>query len=392
MTVSERNTARGFDAAFAGHRGLDLVRGEGSFVFDRAGRSFLDATSMYGVASLGHAHPALAAAISRQASQLVACFASYGNDQRDGLLARLQRLAAPLERAFLCNSGTEAVEAALKIARRASGRPGVVALGGAFHGRTLGALSATFRSKHRDAFRPLLDGFVHVRPGDADALDRALDENVGTMIVEVIQGEGGVRPVDPEYLRMARELCRERGVLFCVDEVQTGIGRTGEWFAHTRHELDPDIVCLAKGLGGGVPIGATLFREEHSPGVGAHGSTFGGNPLACAAATAVIDTLDERDRMGEVAENGARLLELLEELLVSAEVQGVRAVRGAGLMIGIELAGPAIPIQKRLQEQGFLVLGAGPRVLRLLPPLTTPWVELERLAHAITSTIQEVSV
>ena len=375
------------DAAFAGFRGLELVRGEGPFVFDAAGRRYLDATSMYGVASLGHAHPALAAALSAQANTLVSCFASYGNDRRSALVERLSRLLEPLDRFYLCNSGTEAVEAALKVARAQTNRAGVVALSGAFHGRTLGALSATFRGKHREAFQPLLEGFRHVRPGDLEALDEALaDGATGLFLVEVVQGEGGVRPIDGEFLRAAQAMCRERGVLFGVDEVQTGVGRTGRWFAYREHGLDPDLVCLAKGLGGGVPIGALGFRSSlGSLATGSHGSTFGGNPLACAAALAVLDELERGDWIAAVARNGERLIERLRTGLAGSD--RVRAVRGRGFLVGLELALPSPPVQKALQERGFLTLGAGPRVLRLLPPLITPPEELDRLADAV---IEEV--
>ena len=382
MTTTTLRRPR-FDAGFAGYRGLDVVRGEGPFVFDAEGRRYLDATSMYGVASLGHGHPDLAVAVSEQAHNLVSCFASYGNDRREQLFEALQRITG-LDRFFLCNSGTEAVEAAIKLARRATGRPGVVALSGAFHGRTLGSLSATFRGKHRDAFQPLLDGFTHVRPGDAEGLDAALGPAVGMLLVEIVQGEGGVRPVDAAFLRTARTLCRERGILFAVDEVQTGVGRTGDWFAYAPLDLDPDLVCMAKGLGGGVPVGALGFRESVARlDVGSHGSTFGGNPLACAAALCVLETIERDGLLAQVKENGSRLLELFEGLLQRRGQSAVREVRGAGLMVGIELFESAVPLQQRLQEAGFLVLGAGPRVLRLLPPLVTPWEELERLAHAI---------
>ena len=370
------------DAGFSGHRGLNIVRGEGAHVFDDEGRRYLDATSMYGVASLGHAHPAISAALVEQSARLIACFASYGNDRRTELQNQLAELLAPLDKIFLCNSGTEAVEAAIKIARASTGRTEVVALTGAFHGRTLGSLSATSRSKHRDAFEPLVPGFTHVRMGDLDALDQALNERVGLFIVEVVQGEGGVKPLGHDYLRAASALCKERGILFAVDEVQTGFGRTGRWFAYQHAELEPDLVCMAKGLAGGVPIGAVAFnsaRASLSP--GSHGSTFGGNPLSAAAALAVLKTLRDESLVERAATHGTRLLTLSNELLAS--VDSVRAIRGQGLMVGIELKVSAVPLQRALQDRGFLVLGAGPRVLRLLPPLTTSWEELETLARAI---------
>lgn len=374
------------DAGFAGHRGLVLTRGEGCHVIDDAGRCYLDATSMYGVASLGHAHPALTTAIAEQAGTLISCFASYANDRRAELQARLVELLDPLDRIFLCNSGTESVEAAIKVARATTGRSGAVALIAGFHGRTMGALSATFRPRHKDAFGPHLAGFTHVRPGDLEALDAALTEDVGLVLVEVVQGEGGVRPLDGAYLRAVQALCRERGALFAVDEVQTGVGRTGRWFAYRHHGLDPDLVCLAKGLGGGVPIGALAFRASQVDlAAGSHGSTFGGNPLSAAAAIAVLDALAAEGLVERAADHGRRLVERLDTLLEGSSI--VRAVRGLGLMIGIELTVASAPIQRRLQQRGFLVLGAGPRVLRLLPPLTITWDELEGLATAVAEEV-----
>ena len=268
------------DAGFAGFRGLTLLRGEGSFVTDSCGKRFFDGTSMYGVASLGHGHAGLAAALSTQAQTLISCFGSFANNRRTELQLRLTNLLSPLDRIFLCNSGTEAVEAAIKMARATTGRSQTVALTGAFHGRTLGALSATFRGLHRDAFGPLVTGFTHVRPGDLEALDAALSDQVALFLFEPVQGEDGVKIIDSNYLLEAQRICRERGILFVADEVQTGIGRTGLMFGYQHADLEPDVVCLAKGLGGGVPIGAVAFRgEQVNLNGGSHGSTFGGNPL-----------------------------------------------------------------------------------------------------------------
>jgi acetylornithine/LysW-gamma-L-lysine aminotransferase len=387
--VSQPADALSLDAGFSGSRGLSLVRGEGVWVFDDAGRRYLDATSMYGVASLGHAHPALAEALATQAGRLVSCFASYENDRRTALFERLFARLAPLDRFFLCNSGTEAIEALLKLARAVTGRPGVVALAGAFHGRTFGALSATFRSKHRDAFQPLLTGFRHVRPGDTAALAEALSAgDVGLFLAEVVQGEGGVRPIDGAFLREAQELCRAHGVVFGVDEVQTGIGRTGRWFAFQHHDISPDAVCLAKGLAGGVPMGALAFRSSLGKlEAGQHGSTFGGNPLACAAACAVLDTVEAEGLCERAARLGEGLLARFREELAPGPDRPVREVRGRGLMLGLELAEASAPVQRRLQERGVLALGAGLRVLRLLPPLVIGEDEIDLLA---TSVIEEL--
>ena len=376
------------DAGFAGNRGPEIVRGRGAFVFDATGRRYLDATSMYGVASLGHAHPELARAIGHQAGQLVSCFASFGNDRRAALQARLARILAPLDRFFLCNSGTEAVEAAIKVARSTTGRPGVIALSGGFHGRTMGALSATHQPRHRDVFQPLLEGFCHVRAGDLERFETALDETVGLVIVEPIQGEGGVRVLDDRYLREVAHRTKQAGALLAIDEVQTGVGRTGRMFGFQHAGLEPDLVCLAKGLGGGVPIGALAFRDgQVNLRGGAHGSTFGGNPLACAAALTVLEVIERDGLVERAAELGSHLLARLRDGMQPGQGR-VRDVRGRGLMIGIELVDSAVPVQRALQERGFLVLGAGPRVVRLLPPLVTPQEELDRLAAALEETIR----
>lgn len=390
MSISTTITSPGtasHDVRFSGHRGIHIVRGSGAYVWDDEGRRYLDATSMYGVASIGHAHPAVARAVAEQAGRLVSCFASYGNPQREELCARLARLLAPLDRIFLCNSGTEAVEAAIKIARSRTGRRGVVALSGGFHGRTFGALSATHRSSHREAFEPLVPGFVHVPRGDIEALEAALDASIGLLLLEVVQGEGGVQPLQRDYLRRAQALCNERGVLLCIDEVQTGCGRTGAWFAHRHHDLDPDLVCVAKGLAGGVPIGAVALRAELAglP-TGSHGSTFGGNPLSCAAANATLRVIESEGLVERARDLGLWLDAQLRDRLLPLE--RVTRVRSSGLMVGIDLRGRAAPVQRALQQRGFLVLGAGPSTLRLLPPLV---VEERSLAELIDALVEVLS-
>ena len=388
MSTSTTTAPSVHDAGFAGSRGLQLVRGEGPWVFDADGRRYLDATSMYGVAGLGHAHPALAEAVAEQARTLVSCFSSYANDRRNALLDRLAALLAPLDRVFLCNSGTEAVEAAIKVARLATGRPGVVSFARGFHGRTFGAWSATARGAQREEVAPLLEGFRQVRPGDRAALEAELARgDVGLVLTEIVQGEGGVHPLDAADLRHAQDAARAAGALFGVDEVQTGIGRTGRWFGYRHHDLDPDLVTLAKGLGGGVPIGALAFRSAlgRLP-VGSHGSTFGGNPLACAAALATLDVVDREHLVAAADALGQRLVRRLHQACGAT----IREVRGLGLMLGVELHGASVPVQRLLQERGFLVLGAGRRTLRLLPPLITPEAELDRLADAVARAIADV--
>lgn len=368
-------------------RAVALVRGAGSRVWDAEGREYLDLASGHGVANIGHAHPRITSALERQASTLVTCPGTYANDRRAELLVRLTRLLpGGLERIFLCNSGTEAVEAALKFARISTGRPGVVAAMRGFHGRTFGALSATWDRKYRAPFEPLVPGFGHVPFGKLDAVGAVLDEETACVLVEVVQGEGGVHPGTGEYLLGLRDLCESRGALLIVDEVQTGFGRTGAMFACDHHGLAPDLLCLGKALGGGLPMGAVAMGPrvaELAPGV--HGSTFGGNPLACAAALASLDVLEEEQLAARAREHGQAFLARLRAL----ESPAVREIRGLGLMIGIELKTRVTPYLEDLLERGILALPAGATVLRLLPPLNTPLPDLERALGVLTELLLE---
>jgi N2-acetyl-L-lysine aminotransferase (EC 2.6.1.-) len=322
-------------------RGITLVRGAGAHVWDSDGRRYLDCTAAYGVASLGHCHPAVVAAISQQAATLIACSGSFGNDQRAWLYADLARvLPSGLTRVFFCNSGAEANEAALKFARLTTGRYGVVAARRGFHGRTAGALTATWEPKYREPFEPLLPGFTYVPYNDEAALEAAITDNIGAVILEVIQGEGGVRPATTAFLHRAYELCRERGALLILDEVQSGFGRTGTFFACEAIGITPDILTLAKGIASGFPMGAVALGERVgrlSP--GQHGTTFGGGPLACAAARATLQVMVETNLPAQVARLGALFLERLRAL----PSRRIQEVRGRGFMIGIELTEPAAP-------------------------------------------------
>ncbi len=360
-------------------RDLALVRGQGAHVWDADGHRYIDCVGGHGVSILGHCHPQVTDAICQQAARMVTCPGIFYNDQRAALLARLAQITG-LERAFLCNSGTEAVEGALKFARLSTGRTGIVATMRGFHGRTMGALSATWEKKYREPFMPLVPGFVHVPYDNLERMERAISDETAAVLVEVVQGEGGVRPGSGEYLRGVRELCDERGALLIVDEVQTGFGRTGRWFAFQHHDLRPDLLCLAKGIAGGVPMGAVMIGP-HVQGIhsGVHGSTFGGNPLACAAALASIDVIEAQDLPAQAAEKGAYLLEHLSAM----DATVIREVRGLGLMIGIELRTRVQPYLQALIEEGVLALPAGPTVLRLLPPLTIEYADLDLVLAAL---------
>ncbi len=361
-------------------RSFAFVEGVGAVLRDAAGREFIDCAAGQGVANLGHAHPAVVAAISEQARRLITCPESYYNDRRAQLMARLAGLAPGLERVYLCNSGTEAVEAALKFARYSTGRTAIVAAMRGFHGRTFGALSATWSKKYRTPFEPLVPGFSHVPYNNADALAEAVTEETAAVILEVIQGEGGVHPGIPKYLQTAQQICEARGALLIIDEVQTGYGRTGAMLALEHHNLTPDLVCLAKSMAGGLPMGAVLMGprvRDLSPGL--HGSTFGGNPLACAAALAVLNVM-KSDRLAEqAARKGAWLLDTLREI----DSSQIREVRGLGLMVGIELKSKVAPILQRLADDGVIALSAGMTVLRLLPPLVITDDQLEQVIQTI---------
>ncbi len=364
-----------------------LVRGEGARVWDVEGREYIDCTSGHGVAVLGHAHPALVRAVAGQAERLMTCPNGFYNDQRARLLAELVRIAPPgLNRAFLCNSGAEAVEGALKFARLATGRTKVVAAMRGFHGRTFGALSATWRKEYRKPFEPLVPGFTFVPYNRLESMEEAVDEQTAAVILEVVQGEGGVVPGDPAYLQGVQSICRERGALFIVDEVQTGFGRTGRMFACQHYGLEPDLMCVAKGIAGGVPMGAVLMGDR----VGTlpkkvHGSTFGGNPLACAAALAVIHTLETEDLPGRAARLGRRLMDGLRAIPSPL----IRQVRGLGLMVGVELRVRVGPLLAALAQVGVLALTAGPTVMRFLPPLVITEEEIDAVVERVEAILMK---
>lgn len=365
-------------------RPLVIVRGEGARLWDADHNEYIDCAGGQGAANVGHANPQVAHAVAEQAATLISCPEMFYNDKRALLEERLCRLAG-FPRVFLCNSGTEAVEAALKFARLVTGRTGFVATMRGFHGRTMGALSATWEKKYREPFEPLVPGFTHVAYNNLTALENAVDESTAALIVEVVQGEGGVTPGRADYLLGAQAICRERGALLIVDEVQTGFGRTGRMFAFQHHGLQPDLLCLAKSISGGVPMGATLVGES----IGklppsAHGSTFGGNPLSCAAALAAIDFIESNHLPERAAELGAWFIEALREI----QSPLIREVRGLGLMAGIELRQKVTPYLQALMRRGVLALPAGLTVMRFLPPLVIQKTDLEKVVAEVTEVLR----
>ena len=363
---------------------LTIVRGQGASLFDADGVEYLDCASGHGVANLGHAHPKIAEALYKQASTLITLFESFPNDQRALLMTKLTALVPGLDRVFFCNSGTESVEAAFKFARISTGRKNIVATMRAFHGRTYGSLSATFNKKYREGFEPLVPGFSHVPYNNLEALEKAVTAETAAVILEVVQGEGGVYPASLEYIQAVRQICDERGALLIVDEIQTGFGRTGKMFAIQHFDVIPDLLTCAKSLAGGVPMGAVLIGQNIknlTPGV--HGSTFGGNPLSCAAANAALDVIVEEDLPGQAAAKGAYLMDKLRRI----ESPNIREVRGLGLMIGIELKHKVAPYLKVLQEKKVIALNAGMTVIRLLPPLVITYEQIDTLVNALTEVL-----
>jgi acetylornithine/LysW-gamma-L-lysine aminotransferase len=347
-----------------------FVRGEGSWIFDADGRRYLDLASAQGVAMLGHCHPRVTEAIAQQARRLALCPNYLYNDVRaEFAQALIDVMPAHLAHAFLANSGAEAVDGALKFARLATKRPAFVSTTRGFHGRTMGALSVTWEPKYREGFLPLLET-AHIPYNNAAALESAVDDRTAAVVVEVVQGESGVNIGTPEFLQSAQRLCRARGALLIVDEIQTGFGRTGRWFAFEHAGLEPDIVCLAKGLGGGFPMGAFVYTKAVRDVLtaGAHGSTFGGSPLACAAGLAAIRTYRDEGLIERSARAGAEMLAALRQALGGQSV--VRDIRGLGLMLAVELRTKVAPLLKSLMlEHHVIALPAGPTILRLLPPL-----------------------
>jgi len=359
--------------------GVTFVRGEGCRIWDDAGRSYLDFGAGIAVVALGHRHPAPLAAAHEQLDRLWHASNLYYTEPMAALASLLSERVGGAQ-AFFCNSGAEANEAAVKYARKATGRARVVALDGGFHGRTLGALSVTGQPGKWEGFGPLVPGVSFAPPNDVEALEAAVapSGDLALVLLEPILGEGGVIPLEREFVAAAREIATEAGALLCVDEVQTGIGRTGTFLAAEQLGLEPDLVTLAKGLGNGLPIGALLVADRVAGGFvpGDHGSTFGGNPVSCAAACAVVNAIDD-DLLSNVRVRGAELAAGL------AALPGVGEVRGRGLLLGATLDRPAAAVVDSCRDRGLLVLSAGPDVLRLTPPLVLGPAEVEEALDVI---------
>lgn len=367
---------------------LEIMRGKGTKVWDSEGREYIDCAGGIGVAGVGHANEYVAQAIATQANRLITCpDAHFYNDKRAELLEKLSEISpGDLKRSFLCNSGTEAVEAAIKFARGHTGKPKIIAAMRGFHGRTLGALSATWKPKYKKPFQPLVPKFKHVPYGKLEELEREInkDKDTAAVILEPIQGESGVHLPPPDYLKEVRKLCDKNKILLIMDEVQTGFGRTGRMFACEHWDVVPDILCVAKAMGGGFPIGAAIMREEIRLSRGLHGSTFGGNPLAASAALATIEYIQKNDLPKKAEESGRYFLKKLKGF---EKREVVREVRGLGLILALQLKVKSGPYLNKLMERGILALPAGDTVIRFLPPLEITKEEIDQVIAALESVL-----
>ena len=361
-----------------------ITRGKGTIVWDINGNEYIDCTGSYGVCIVGHCHPRVVEAVQRQVETLIACHASFYNDARSEMLEKLIGIAPKgLGKVFLSNSGAESVECAIKLARRYSGKHEIVAMMGAFHGKTMGALSATWKQKYRGPFMPLVPGFKHVPPNNLEKVREAITDKTAAVLVEPVRGEGGVLLPSDDFLPGLREICDEKDVLLMFDEVQTGFGRTGKVFACEHWNVVPDVLCLAKSVAGGLPMGATFAREEVMAAFqrGEHSSTFSGNPLICAAASAAIDVLVEEKLPERAASLGNYFKGKLEGLAEKYRI--VREVRGLGLMLGMELRFDVYNILLECMERGVLVLDAGRNVVRFLPPLVIEKEQIDKVVEVL---------
>jgi LysW-gamma-L-lysine/LysW-L-ornithine aminotransferase len=362
-----------------GKRQLVIVKGKAASLWDIDGKEYVDCMGGYGVALLGHCHPKVVAAIKQQAEQLISCHASLYNDKRSEFLQKLVSITPEgLNKAFLSNSGAEAVECAIKLARKFAGKPEIIALMGGYHGKTLGALSATWDKKYREPFLPLVPEFKHVPADNLDKLKEAISEKTAAVLMEPIRGEGGIRVPPDGYLQGARQLCNEKGVLLIFDEVQTGFGRTGKLFGCQNWNVIPDVMTLAKPFAGGLPIGITVAKEHIMSALklGEHSTTFSGGPLVCAAGCAAIDAMVQENLAEKAAVNGKYFKMQLEALAVKHKI--IKEVRGLGLMIGVELRFDVYNVLQKCAANGVLILDAGRNVLRLLPPLVITKEQIDK--------------
>ncbi len=361
-----------------------ITKGKGATVWDVNGREYIDCSSSYGVAALGHCHPKVVAAIKAQADQLITCHSCYYNDKRAEFIQKLVKITPKgLDKAFLSNSGAEAVECAIKLARKATGKTEIIAVMGSYHGKTMGALSATWDKKYREPFMPLVPDIKHVAPDNAAKIAEAITEKTAAVLLEPIRGEGGIRVPPEGYLKEVRGICDQKGVLLILDEVQTSFGRTGKNFACEHSGVIPDIMCLAKPFAGGLPIGITVAKEQIMSAfkVGEHSTTFSGSPLVCAAGCAAIDALVEEKLAERAASSGNYFKAQLEGLAAKHKI--IKEVRGKGLMLGMELRFDVYGILQKTLGKGVLIIDAGRTVVRLLPPLVITKEQIDKAVSVL---------
>jgi len=377
--MSTRELEQTYELAVYPRRDIVLVRGKGARLFDESGREYIDCAANVGVSNIGHGNAAVAAAVHEQYLTLGNCYSMFYNPVRARLAQRLSQLApGDLNRVFFCNSGAEAAEAAIKFARTSTGRPEIIAAMRGFHGKTMGALAATWGPQYQKPFAPMLTGLKHVPFNNTDKLEAAVGESTAAVLLEVVQGEGGVRIGDKTYFEKVRHICDANGALLVVDEVQTGFGRTGTMFACEQF-VTPDMLCLAKSLAGGIPMGAVLCNDRIKVPVKSHTSTFGGNPTACAAALASLDFIEKEG----LVDNSLNLGDYFRQELERIASGKIREIRGLGLMLGVELKEKAGPYVHQLMEKGVIVLLAGATVIRLLPPLVITREEIDMVVGAM---------
>jgi len=376
------------DALFPTYARWDLTveSAEGAIIVDNKGKKYLDFVSGIAVCNLGHRHPKVMKAVEEQLQKYWHVSNLFKSDIQQEVAEKLVS-NSELDAVFYCNSGAEANEAALKLARKYTQKSKVITFKQSFHGRTFGTMAATGQEKIHSGYGPLLQEFVYLPYNDCDALENEMDDEVAAVMVEVVQGEGGVVPGTEEFLKKIEALCAKYGSLFIIDEVQTGIGRTGKAFAHLHFNLTPDIITLAKGLGSGLPVGAMLGKEKlkEAFGPGSHGSTFGGNPISLAAAKATLSIIFEDEFLAEVEKKGAYLQDELTTALADHDL--VTEIRGSGLMVGIACKEEVAGSIAALRENGLLTLPAGPNVIRLLPPLTVTYEEIDEAVKMIKETL-----
>jgi len=381
--MSTQELEQTYELGVYSRRDIVLVRGRGARLFDENGREYIDCAANVGVSNIGHGNEAVARAVHEQYLTLGNCYSMFYNPVRARLAEKLASLAPKnLNKAFFCNSGAEANEAAIKFSRASTGRPEIIAAMRGFHGKTMGALAATWGPEYQKPFAPMLPGLKHVPYNNLAKLEAAVGDKTAAVLLEVVQGEGGVRIGDKDYFQKVRQICDANGILLIIDEVQTGFGRAGTMFACEQF-VEPDMLCLAKSLAGGIPMGAVLCNDRIKVPVKSHTSTFGGNPTACAAALASVDVIEKEGLVKKSKTLGEYFLQELRTL----ESSKIREVRGLGLMLGIELKEKAGPYAQKLMEKGVIVLMAGATVIRLLPPLVITKEEIDTVVQALKDTL-----